>query len=222
MLARRHPDLPAVQASVTRVTESLDRAERMIQDLLDASRLQAGKLVPLKVGECDLHAIVVETLEELAPVYTERFVVKADGALRMVADPSGLRRIVENLASNAAKYGAPGTPIEVVLGRSGDQVTLQVMNQGEPIVGSDLLTIFEPFHRSRSATESAQKGWGIGLPLVRGIAEAHGGRATVTSSAQDGTCFTITLPLTATPPERSSATVAPKRAGANEVAVLRS
>lgn len=92
---------------------------------------------------------------------------------------------------------------------------LQVKNQGNPIVGSDLLTIFEPFHRSRSATESAQKGWGIGLPLVKGIAEAHGGTATVTSSAQDGTCFTITLPLTEAPPESFPAIAGSEHADTN-------
>ncbi|WNG59186.1 GAF domain-containing sensor histidine kinase [Archangium gephyra] len=215
LLARRHADLPAVQTSVARVTQSLDRAERMIQDLLDASRVKAGKPLPLKVSECDLHAIAVQTLEELSSVYTDRFVLKAASALKMAADPIGLRRIVENLASNAAKYGAPDTPIEVLLDRSGDQVMLQVKNQGNPIAGSELLTIFEPFHRSRSATESAQKGWGIGLPLVKGIAEAHGGTATVTSSARDGTCFTITLPLTAAPPERFPAIVGSEHAGTN-------
>ncbi|WP_244238552.1 GAF domain-containing sensor histidine kinase [Corallococcus terminator] len=197
LLGRRHPDMPSVQTSVARVNQSLDRAERMIQNLLDASQIQAGKHVALKLSECDLHAITVQTLEELTAVYTDRFVLKAEGTFQLMADPIGLRRIVENLASNAAKYGAPGTPIEVVLGRSGAQVTLQVKNQGNPILGEDLKNIFEPFHRSRSATESAEKGWGLGLPLVRGFAEAHGGRASVTSSAEEGTCFTITLPLDA-------------------------
>jgi signal transduction histidine kinase len=201
LLGRRHADLPSVQTSVARVTASLDRAERMIQNLLDASQIKAGKRVSLNVSECDLHAITLQALEELSAVFTDRFVLKAEGVLNLVADPIGLRRIVENLASNAAKYGAPETPIEVSLRRSSAWVTLQVRNQGNPIAESDLLTIFEPFHRSRSAMESAQKGWGLGLPLVRGFAEAHGGTATVTSSAQDGTCFTITLPLNAAAPE---------------------
>ncbi|NOK33735.1 GAF domain-containing sensor histidine kinase [Corallococcus exercitus] len=195
LLGRRHADLPNVQTSVSRVTSSLDRAERMIQNLLDANRIKAGKRVGLELGECDLHAVVAQTLDELAAVYPERFVLKAQGLFKMRADPLGLRRIVENLASNAAKYGAPGTPIEVRLDRSGNQVMLQVRNQGNPIAANELQTIFEPFHRTRSATESAEKGWGLGLPLVRGLAEAHGGKASVTSCAEEGTCFTITLPL---------------------------
>ncbi|RKH69802.1 GAF domain-containing sensor histidine kinase [Corallococcus aberystwythensis] len=198
LLGRRHADLPSVQTSVARVSASLDRAERMIQNLLDASRLKAGKRMSLELAECDLHTVAAQTLDELATVYPERFVLKAEGVFTMRADPLGLRRIVENLASNAAKYGAPGTPIEVVLDRSETQVQLQVRNQGPPIAAEDLQTIFEPFHRTRSATESAEKGWGLGLPLVRGLAAAHGGKATVTSSSEEGTCFTITLPLDAT------------------------
>src|SRR5215217_7400645 len=205
LLGRRHADLPTVQTSVARVSGSLDRAERMIQNLLDASRIQAGKRVALELGECDFHAVTAQTLDELAALYPERFVLKAEGVFKMKGDPLGLRRIVENLASNAAKYGAPGTPIEVLLDRTERQVSLQVRNQGAPIAADELQTIFEPFHRTRSATESAEKGWGLGLPLVRGLAEAHGGKAKVTSSAEQGTCFTITLPLDTTSEQRRSA-----------------
>ena len=195
LLGRRLADMPIVQTAVTRITQNLDRAERMIQDLLDASAIKAGRLTSLKMSQCDVHEITARALQELTAIHKDRFVLKAEGALPLVADPNGLRRIVENLASNAAKYGAPDAPIEVVLDRSGDEVTLRVKNQGNPIPESELLTIFEPFHRSRSAADSAQKGWGLGLPLVRGLAEAHGGEVTVTSSFQDGTCFTVTLPL---------------------------
>ncbi|WP_426749720.1 GAF domain-containing sensor histidine kinase [Myxococcus sp. Y35] len=205
MLGRRHADLPGVQVSVARVSGSLDRAERMIQDLLDASRIQAGQRVALEMKACDLHAVTVQALDELSVVYPERFVLKAEGDFKMRADPLGLRRIVENLASNAAKYGAPGPPIEILLERNEQQVTLQVRNQGTPIAADELQTIFKPFHRTRSATESSAKGWGLGLPLVKGLAEAHGGTATVTSSAEEGTCFTITLPADATSQQRFSA-----------------
>ncbi|SEU38971.1 GAF sensor signal transduction histidine kinase [Myxococcus fulvus] len=194
VLGKRHADLPGVQTSVARVSGSLDRAERMIQNLLDASRLQAGKRVSLEMTECDFHALTSQTLDELAALYPDRFVLKAQGLFKMRGDPLGLRRIVENLASNAAKYGAPGTPIEVLLSRDGRQLVLQVRNQGTPIPATDLQTIFEPFHRTVSATVSAQKGWGLGLPLVKGLAEAHGGKVRVTSSIEEGTCFTVTLP----------------------------
>lgn len=69
---------------------------------LDASQIKAGKRVSLNVSECDLHAITLQALEELSAVFTDRFVLKAEGVLNLVADPIGLRRIVENLASNAA------------------------------------------------------------------------------------------------------------------------
>lgn len=205
MLGRRHPELPNVQTSVARVSGSLDRAERMIQNLLDASRIKAGKRVALEMGACDFHAVTAQSLDDLSAVYPGRFVLKAEGPFQMRADPLGLRRIVENLASNAAKYGASGTPIEIVLTGGEDKVVLQVRNQGTPIAAEDLQTIFEPFHRTRSAAESAEKGWGLGLPLVRGLAESHGGTATVTSSAEEGTCFTITLPLDASSQRRLSA-----------------
>jgi signal transduction histidine kinase len=195
LLGKRHADLPHLQASVTRVTQNLDRAERMLQDLLDASAIKAGKLVSVKPTACDLHEIAVQTLQELAAAHPERLTLSADGALPLVADPGGLRRILENLVSNAAKYGAPDTPIEVSLGRSGDEATLRVRNRGAPIPQSELGTLFEPFHRAPSAVGSAQQGWGLGLPLVRGFAEAHGGRVSVSSSAEEGTCFTVTLPL---------------------------
>ena len=177
------------------MTRNIDRAERMIRDLLDASRIEARLGVGVQPDACDLLAIAAHTLEELSAVYPGRFRLQAEGDFTLVADPEALQRVIENLASNAAKYGAPGTTIEVALGRSERRLTLQVTNQGTPIPKSQLQSIFEPFQRAETGTRSGVQGWGLGLALVRGFAEAHGGTVTVTSTAETGTCFTVSLPL---------------------------
>ncbi len=114
---------------------------------------------------------------------------------RTLGDEDALRRVVENLASNAAKYSPPHTPIDVTLARTEHGVSLRVRNEGIPIPEDQLQTIFEPFERAHTGTLSGAEGWGLGLPLVRGFVEAHGGTVTVTSTLAEGTCFAVSLPL---------------------------
>ncbi len=197
LLGKRNAEVEGVQLAVKRVTQNLDRAEHMLRDLLDASHLQTGAGLPLKLSGCDLAELAQKTLEELEAVYPGRFSLRVEGTTELAADPDALQRIIENLASNAAKYGAAQRPIEVLVSRTEERLVLQVRNQGNPIPPDELQSIFKPFHRAVSATQSAEKGWGLGLPLVRGFAEAHGGTATVTSSAEEGTCFTVILPVNA-------------------------
>ncbi len=177
------------------MTRNIDRAERMIRDLLDASRIEARLGVGVLPDTCDLGAITAHTLEEMSAAYPERFRLQADGDFTLVADRDALQRVIENLASNAAKYGAPGTAIEVVLERAERGLTLRVTNQGAPIPESQLPLIFEPFQRAETGTMSGVKGWGLGLSLVRGFVEAHGGTVSVVSNAVEGTVFTVLLPL---------------------------
>jgi signal transduction histidine kinase len=195
-LLRRGPGgAEGIELAASRVTRNIDRAERMIRDLLDASRIEARLGVEVLPDVCDLGAITAHTLQELSAVYPERFRLQAEGDFTLVADRDALQRVIENLASNAAKYGAPGTTIEVVLERAERGLTLRVTNQGAPIPESQLQSIFEPFKRAETGTLSGVKGWGLGLSLVRGFVEAHGGTVTVTSTAAVGTSFTVTLPL---------------------------
>ncbi len=194
ILARQFPDIPGVQTQAQRALQSLKGMERMIRDLLDATQIRTGKPLMLRRTEFDLVELAQQTIQDLALIYSDRFVLKADLLFAIWADQGALRRILENLLSNAAKYGAKETPIELIIEKRTAQVRLQVRNQGNPIPKQDLATVFEPFHRSASALESAQKGWGLGLPLVRGLAEAHGGSVSVTSTEEEGTCFTVSLP----------------------------
>lgn len=185
-----------IQTILSRIDRNLTHADRLIQDLLDASQIKSGKLIPIQVTECDPSRIAQETIEELTAIHNDRFKLELI-SLRINADPVGLRRIIENLAANAIKYGAADTPVRISISRSGDKIELSVENQGNPIPKEDQRTIFEPFYRANYATQGEQKGWGLGLSLVRGIAHAHGGDVTVYSSS-DKTCFTVTLPLNLT------------------------
>jgi len=105
-----------------------------------------------------------------------------------------MRLIIENLCSNAAKYSPAKSMIDIELLEKTAELLIRFKNQGNPISEKDQKNIFEPFHRTVDATNSYQKGWGLGLPLVRGLVEAHGGKITVTSNAADGTCFEVTIP----------------------------
>lgn len=193
MLALKFGGQVDVQSILSRIDTNLTRADRMIQDLLDASQIKSGRPIPIQVAECDPCKIARDVIEELTAIHPGRFELDAID-ICIQADPLGLRRIIENLATNAVKYGAADAPVRISLVKNEDRVELHVENKGNPISEEDQRTIFKPFHRAASAVKSSQKGWGLGLSLVRGIAQAHGGDVVV-SSSEDRTCFTVTLPL---------------------------
>ena len=103
------------------------------------------------------------------------------------------------MISNAIKYGAPDTPIRTEIDAQDERVILTVHNEGEPIPPEQVECIFQIFERAVAAKEANKKGWGIGLPYVRSVAESHGGSVGVDSSANRGTTFTINMPIDARP-----------------------
>ena len=181
----------------SRIAQNIDRADRMLQDLLDANRIKAGEKLALERAECNLAVIGDETLRELTSIHGDRFVLRVSGDVVGSWSCNGIRRILENLCSNAVKYGTRDAPITVAIRGTEDAATISVHNAGNPIPREDLRALFEPFHRSAAAQLAGHHGWGLGLTIVRGVAEAHDGHATVTSSATDGTTFSVTLPRTA-------------------------
>lgn len=200
-LLRRPDDVELRGRTAERIARNMDRADRMIRDLLDASRLRAGQGLSLDIGPGDAAEIIDAAVEELTAAYGARFVVTCDGTTAGFWDVQALRRVVENLASNAAKYGEPGSPIAISLdARSEPEViTLRVHNDGEPIPEAQREQLFEPFSRSE-AVARAKPGWGIGLAIVRGLVEAHGGTVGIESHAGAGTTFKIRLPRDARRP----------------------
>lgn len=194
LLARQTNDPVAILKLAGKVVDNMGRADQMIRDLLDANRITAGKKLPVELEAGDLSQILSETLEELSTVHGDRFLLRSGSRIAGDWSRSGIRRIVENLCNNAIKYGAAHRPITVFVVQEGDEVQLKVHNEGPPISPEDQQKLFEPFSRTQSAQIGGQRGWGLGLTLVKGIAEAHGGKVSVESSPERGTTFAVTLP----------------------------
>ncbi|AKU96987.1 Sensory box histidine kinase/response regulator [Labilithrix luteola] len=190
--------LPTLDEQAKRIGRNIDRADRMVRDLLDANRIHAGERLPLQLAQCDLVAMARATIEELTELHGARFVLTGEEHTFGVWSEEELRRSLWNLATNAIKYGAAGRPITVRIDATGDRVLLSVHNEGVPIPEEEQERLFVPFARARATHAGGPRGWGLGLTLVRGTAEAHGGRATVKSDAT-GTAFSMDLPRDARP-----------------------
>lgn len=200
-------DKRATQAA--KIEKNIDRADRMIRDLLDANRVRAGERLPLNIDRCDLSALAREVIDDLVQAHGPRFVLAGRDDVVGYWDCEELRRALWNLATNAVKYGAAGVAITIALDRTASRAELSVHNLGPAIPDEDQRHLFEPFARTQSARTGAQRGWGLGLTLVHGCSQAHGGRVRVQSSPEHGTTFTIELPLDARPFAEQRADVAP-------------
>ncbi len=195
LLLRKLQTSLAATSLLGRLVANLDRADQMIQNLLDANRLRAGKPLPLKIEACELRTTVQQVLDELATLHGDRFVLEGCKVVRGYWCCRELSRLVENLCTNGVKHGAAEGRVRVVLSREGREVCLVVHSEGEPIPPDELARLFEPFHRAQQTFN--RRGWGLGLTLVKGIAQAHGGRVEVHSSAEAGTMFRVYLPVDA-------------------------
>lgn len=169
----------------------------MIWDLLDANRIQAGEPLPVEIEACVLNEIAADTIGELVAIHGDRFALRADSRIEGYWSKSGVRRVLENLCNNATKYGAADRTVTVSIYQENDTAKIKVHNEGSAISLDDQATLFDQYRRTKSARTGGQKGWGLGLTLCRGIANAHGGSVDVESSAELGTTFRINLPVDA-------------------------
>lgn len=183
----------AVESSA-RAFRAISRADVMLQDLLDVSRISAGAGLYIDVRECDLSQILSEVRDELAVAQGARYELDAPPRLVGLFSCKDVRRAIENMASNAAKYGDTSRPIRLSLHQRRGEVEIAVHNWGKPIPQSELPNLFDAYLRLSTA-DNRPKGWGLGLTLVKGVAEAHGGTVLAHSSEMDGTEFIMRLPL---------------------------
>jgi two-component system OmpR family sensor kinase len=184
----------------------LTELERMVEDVLSAARLDlaAGDL-PLRRQPVDLAALLSEAaarFRELRPARSLALQIQeSPGTLD--ADPALLRRALDNLLDNAAKYSDQASPVTLRARGAGAERIVEVQDQGIGIDPSDLARLFTPFFRTDRSRARGTGGVGLGLALVKRIVEAHGGTVEVESLAGQGTTFRLRLPAVPSPVERA-------------------
>lgn len=169
-----------------------DRVTRLLGDLLDISRLEAGRL-ELKRQEVDLAAIATDAVMRLR-LDAEQHTIEvefSESFPKVTADPGRVEQVLMNLIENALKYAKPGRVL-VQGSDDGSEVSLRVTDEGEGIPADHLPHIFTKFYRRGSGER--RSGTGLGLYICKGIVEAHGGRLWVERSDTTGTVFAFTLP----------------------------
>jgi PAS domain S-box-containing protein len=180
---------------VTRIASSAERANRLVADLLDFTQARLGGGLRIVPRQVDLHAVVLECVEELRLAWPGRMIaLDARGSGVVELDPDRVAQLVGNLASNALTYGAVEQPITITSSLTDDRVELVVHNYGQPIPAALLPDIFEPLRRGDHSVKLGSRSIGLGLFIVRQIATAHGGSVTVTSNEAHGTSFVLRLP----------------------------
>lgn len=205
-LIARDPRAEGVTGWATRIIDNISRADQMVRDLLDAMRVQAGARLTLEIKPCDLVEVVRYSLDRFHAEAGDRIVLVARGPVRGHVAPDALGRAVENLTSNALKYGAPSGAITVTVGETHGRGIVTVHNHGPVIPPEKRETLFRAFQRLTEAEMSGKRGWGLGLAQVRAVAEAHGGSIGIDSLPDRGTTFIIDIPLDARPYQDSPTT----------------
>ncbi|HEX6899438.1 MAG TPA: ATP-binding protein [Thermoanaerobaculia bacterium] len=186
---------------ITRQTRHL---VRMVDDLLDVSRVTRGKII-LKRQHLDLAEVLHRCLSELGMEALARSngleISVQTQPVAVVGDPVRLEQVFCNLIQNAVKYTPRGGRLRVEVASEDKQAVLRVRDTGVGLSPEMLLTIFEPFAQVESSRGRSEGGLGLGLPLVRSLAELHGGTVEARSGgAGQGSEFIVRLPLTAEAP----------------------
>lgn len=182
--------------TVGKIQSATERATRLVRDLLDFTQAQLGGGIPLAVAPLDFHACIAQAVEELRAAFPARELrlTSHGGEARGIWDGDRLAQVMHNLVSNAVKYSAPGTPINVRTRGTADRVTLATHNTGVPIPEADLGRLFAPMQRGSHGTDRNAGSVGLGLFIVDHIVRAHRGTVAVDSTPADGTTFTVSLP----------------------------
>ena len=180
------------------ITRESERLSRLINNVLDFSRIEGGRRVYDRAPAA-VEPLVREALEPFAyPLRQGGFKVEVDVAPDLpdvMVDSAAVGQALSNLIDNAIKYSGERKVLRVTAARSGEEVLVTVADEGIGISPAEHSRIFEKFYRVGRSDTQGRRGSGVGLALVRHVAEAHGGRVTVDSRPGEGSRFTMALPV---------------------------
>lgn len=181
--------------SVERMHVQINKLTRLIEELLDTTRLNTDEL-DLDKEKIDLIQLVREAIEDIATAYPNFDIqFKEEDAIVLSLDKSRMIQVMNNLLMNAIKYSPDNKTIQVTAGIENRMARISVSDQGIGIDPGNLKNIFEKFYRVSGKNEDTFPGFGIGLYLVNEIVKKHGGHVSVESQLKKGSCFTIFLPI---------------------------
>jgi two-component system phosphate regulon sensor histidine kinase PhoR len=198
-LAAQTPELPDEASGYIRDgREAAARLISLVNDLLDVSRLESGKLTP-SVEPISLAGVTGSVAAELAPLIQGKghrlSVEGADAVPIVMVDPQLVRQVILNLLANAVKYTLPNGEIVIRMSGDADSVRWAIQDSGIGIPREAQRRLFEKFYRADNAVTVETEGTGLGLYLVRLIVERFGGRVWCESGAGRGSLFVFTLPV---------------------------
>ena len=178
------------------IEEEADRLTNLIDNLLDASRLQAGGL-QLNLAPVQLDQLSQQMAQKFQ-TQTKKHKLSVDFSPNfpsIMGDTERLRQVLSNLISNAIKYSQDGGPITIHGTHSQGEVSVTVTDSGAGLPTTELARVFDRFHRASTAATERSQGAGLGLYLTRAVIEAHHGRIWVDSNPGQGASFHFNLPI---------------------------
>ncbi len=203
VMRRAGEDPTAIESARAMMERQLAHLVRLVDDLLDLSRISRGK-IELRMQRVELSRVVCQAVETSRPAIEagghELIVELPDRPILVDADLTRLAQVIANLLNNAAKYTPRGGQIRLLAERSGARVIVKVLDNGVGIPAPMLPRIFEMFTQVDRSLERSQGGLGIGLSLVKGLVERHGGTVEARSEGHGlGSEFEIILPAAGSP-----------------------
>lgn len=190
----RRRAVTADEPALARITNGVERMSRMIDQILDLTLSRLGQGIPVHAREADLTVICRSVADEFEAQHPGRVRVSTEGDLKGQWDPDRLAQVISNLLSNAFKHGDPEANVTLTAKGRVDTVSFAVTNLG-PVIPEDALgTVFDLFQRGASERRGGAQGMGLGLYIAREIVRGHLGEVSATSSASEGTTFSVTIP----------------------------